>query len=444
MDSNTESMNGSLTAEPAKVPVFMDNFLAGGHLACAVIGTPINLMIVLFIVFCRRLRRQPRNIIWIGISFSNIFILVVNILELSVFYSPEATELCRVRFFLNGMPAATLLMNYFFSLVERYLSMFHLLWYRRCVTVRLVSGIQFAAFVLLLFLMKSHYIFGLTEVKCTVVHPLDRTIYFVFIVFFLILVISGQLTLYKMIKTHLEIPGTNEDQNTNGSVNTTTNSEGEAGAASNIQQDVPITAPERNEESYIAPEEAVRALQVESNQTNIKQNHPFVRIRNQMVSRLELEATRNVMLNVALLLLFALTWITSVALTMICQAKIIHMDMDEEETSKAVVEQCSPYHWAISYTRLILLIVHSIYQSMCYVIRTKNFFTEPNQPHIRRRYEYARAKAPKRKIRHQPQRIRTICRPTYNRQPRVRLGFEHPNRNGEVNANVRQQDSSAL
>ena len=50
-----------------------------------------------------------------------------------------------------------------------------------------------------------------------------------------------------MIKKHLEIPGTNENQNTNGSVNTTTNSGGEAGAASNIQQDVPITASERNE-----------------------------------------------------------------------------------------------------------------------------------------------------------------------------------------------------
>jgi len=76
-----------------------------------------------------------------------------------------------------------------------------------------------------------------------------------------------------------------------------------------------------------------------------------------MVSQLELEATRNVMLNVTLLLLYASTWITLIALTMICQANIIHMDMDEEETSKAVVccvgKQWNPYHWAISYTRLI-------------------------------------------------------------------------------------------
>jgi len=429
MDFNTESNNASPATESSKVPVFMDNFLAGGHLVCALIGTPINLMIILFIVFCRRLRRQPRNIIWIGIGFSNIFILVVNILELSVFYSPEATELCRVRFFFNGMPAATLLMNYFFSLVERYLSMFHLLWYRHYVTVRLVSAIQLAAFVLLLFLMKSHYIFGLTEVKCTVVHPLDRTIYFIFTIIFLILVIFCQVTLYKMIKKHLEIPGTNEDQNTNESTNTTTNSGGAAAAASNIQQDVLIAAPERNEETYIPPEEAVRALQVESNQATTKQNHQFVRIRDQMVSRLELEATRNVMLNVGLLLLFASTWITSVALTMICQANIIRMNIDEEETSKAVVEQCSSYQWAISYTRLILLIAQSIYQSICYVIRSKYFFTEPNQAYIWRRNEFAGAKESARKIRRHPQRMRNIYRPTYNRQPRTRLAFEYSHRN---------------
>jgi len=448
MDFNTESSNASLAAEPVKVPVFMDNFLAGGHLVCALLGTPINLMIILFIVFCRRLRRQPRNIIWIGIGFSNIFILIINILELSVFYSPEATELCRLRFFLNGFPATTLLMNYFFSLVERYLSMFHLFWYRRCVTVRLVSTIQFASFILLLFLMKSHYIFGLTEVKCTVVHPLDRTIYFVFIVFFLILVISGQLTLYKMIKKHLELPGTDQDQNTNGSMNTTNAIEGEAASTSNIiQQDVPITAPppERSKETKCVPEEAASALKEESNQTGVKQNHhQFVRIRDQMVSRIELEATRNVMLNVGLLLLFASTWITSIALTMICQAYTIDKDMDEEQKSKAVVEQCSPYHWAISYTRFILLIAHSIYQSICYVIRTKNFFTEPNQAHIRRRYECVGPKEPARKIRHHPQTMRIIYRPTYNRQPRARLGFEHPNRNGEVGANAQQQDSSTL
>jgi len=440
MDTNNEYINAA--TESANLPVFMDKFLACGHLICALLGTPINLMVIQFIIFGRHLRRQPRNIIWIGIGFSNICILIINILELSVFYYPEATELCRVRFFLNGFPATTLLMNYLFSLVERYLSMFHLLWYRRCVTVRLVSGIQLAAFVLLFFLMKSHYIFGLIEVKCTVVHPLDRTIYFVFIAVFLMLCLSGQLTLYKMIKKHLEVPGTNDDQCINGGINTTTTNaiEGVVASTSNIQQDFPITASpaEGNEDTNGAQEEAIKTFQEESVQTIIKQDHQFVRIRNQMVSRLELEATRNVMLNVGLLLLFASTWITSIALTMICQAYTIHQDMDDEQKLKAVVEQCSPYHWAISYTRLILLMAHSIYQSICYLIRSKDFCSEPDQTSSQKYNGYVVAReVPARKSRYPPQRMRNIYRPRYNRQSRTCLEFEQPKRDEEDNANAR-------
>jgi len=159
-------------------------------------------------------------------------------------------------------------------------------------------------------------------------------------------------------------------------MNTTTNSiRGAVASTSSIQQDVLITAspPEGSEDTYGAQEEAIKALQIESIQTMIKQDHQFVRIHNQMVSRLELEATRNVMLNVGLLLLFASTWIISIVLTMICQAYTINQDMNEEQKPKAVVEQCSPYHWAISYTRFILLIAHSIYQSICFVIRSKEF-----------------------------------------------------------------------
>ena len=94
----------------------------------------------------------------------------------------------------------------------------------------------------------------------------------------------------------MEVPGSSDDQNTNEGINTTTNAGGAAAATTNIQQDVPVAAPppERNKETNITPEEAVMALQVESNQAIIKHNHLFVSIRNQTVSRLELEATRNV------------------------------------------------------------------------------------------------------------------------------------------------------
>jgi len=204
-----------------------------------------------------------------------------------------------------------------------------------------------------------------------------------------------------MITKHLNASGINEDQSTNGGTNTTTNAK-RAVRASTIN----TPPPERNEESHIiAPEEAIEALQVKTNRTIVKENHQFVRIRDQVVSRLELKATRNVMLIALLILLFASTWITSIALTMICQLNVINDDMDEEQKYKAVVEQCSLYHWAISYTRFISLIAHSIYQSIGYVIRSKDCFTEPNQA---QHYWRRNKQVPTRKMRHQPQRNEVV------------------------------------
>ncbi len=56
-----------------KEPLFMDTFIACGHLTCALFGIMLNMTIILFIISCRRLHRQPRNAIWIAIGFANIF-----------------------------------------------------------------------------------------------------------------------------------------------------------------------------------------------------------------------------------------------------------------------------------------------------------------------------------------------------------------------------------
>ena len=153
-----------------KEPLFMDTFIACGHLTCALFGIMLNMTIILFIIYFRCLPRQPRKAIWIAIGFAKIFVLFTNILEPIWFvYSTEAytTELpCRIHFFLVGFPGAVFLMNTsIYSLADLYLSIFHSVWYRRCVTVSLVLGIQLAASILLFFLMKSHYIFGHIQVK---------------------------------------------------------------------------------------------------------------------------------------------------------------------------------------------------------------------------------------------------------------------------------------
>jgi len=177
-----------------------------------------------------------------------------------------------------------------------------------------------------------------------------------------------------MIKTYLVLPSSNEGENTNGSSNTTNNPMETVPSIENIQPGDP-TGPPANQEN-VAPEEVVRALgqNVETHSSTMKKNLYFVRIRHEMVSRLELEATQNVILSVGLLLLFALPWIISSISALICHGNVVRQVMNDEEgkPEASAVGQCSPYYWAISYTRLILLIAHSIYQSICYVIRSKD------------------------------------------------------------------------
>lgn len=413
------------TSDAKQQEVFMNTFLTCGNIICVLFGIPLNLVIIVFIAIRRRLRRQPRNIIWVGISLSNIFVLLFG------FYSTEATELCRFRFFLLGFPYASVLMNHFLSLVDRYLSIFHSVWYRRCVTVRLVLGIQLTTFILLLLLMKPHYIFGFIQVKCNEVHPLDRAIFFGFIVSLAILCLATQLTLYFMIKKHLVLPisNINQDQNTNGGNDTTNATEADESTRNIRQQNFPAPT-DTYEEIYIAPEEATRALSlpVES-RTIIKQNLHFVRIRDQMVSRLELEATRNVILIVGIILLFSSPWIVSSVLSLICNANVINQAKSEELTAKALVEQCSPYYWAISYTRLIILIGHTVYQIVGFILRGKYLCAGLGRVHRRRRKNGCPRviREPAQKF-GKPIRMRTIHKNRHTRQPRGRVRFQFSQR----------------
>lgn len=363
-------------------PVFIDTFLVSSHLIFGSIGMPLNLVIIALILARRRLH-QPRNIIWIGISFSNVLILTAHLLEVVSFYSTDTTELCRFRYFLVGLPYVSLLMNHFFSLVDRYLSVSRLIWYQRCVTKRWIIGLQLAVFILLFFLMKPHYIFGVVQVDCKFIPPLDGKIFFAFILTFLLLCLAGQLLLYFRVKGYL-VSSTNRRQNTNGGMDTTNNVE--RAAQENTIQQAPgnnehIVAqenttnrqPQNYEDVVVSPEGAVSAFQMEANSTISKWNsRHFVQIRDQLVSQLELEATRNVIFGVTSLLFFTAPWVISSVLGMVCYKNVQQQGLTEEETAMALFEQCSRYRWASSYSRE-LLVAHSIYQSIFYMTRSKDF-----------------------------------------------------------------------
>ncbi len=71
--NNTHTKTTSIVTG-AKEEVIMDKFLA-----CAIFGNVLNVTVIFFISARRRFRRQPRNLIWAVISFSNIFVLLFNL-----------------------------------------------------------------------------------------------------------------------------------------------------------------------------------------------------------------------------------------------------------------------------------------------------------------------------------------------------------------------------
>lgn len=177
------------------------------------------------------------------------------------------------------------------------------------------------------------------------------------------------------MKNHLLVQpiSTIQEDDTNGVYNTTT----KARAATisthhDFHRDRSTTD---NIEEVISPQKAVKTMdqRVDSNKV-IKMDLHFVKIRNQIVSRLELEATRNVVCSVGIVLLFSLPWIISSILAYICNENTIHKaNLGEEEIGNVQVEQCSRYYWAISYTGLIYLIGNFLHQFFCFVSRSKEF-----------------------------------------------------------------------
>lgn len=115
-----------------------------------------------------------------------------------------------------------------------------------------------------------------------------------------------------------------------------------------------------NDEDFITPEEAVSQPMESSNVT--KKDLYFVRIRYQIVSRLELEATRNVVCTVGMCFIFFLPWIISCVLSLICSSSVHRQYMREEEMTYSQLVEQTTYSTRRTVQRVLLdHFVHEIY-----------------------------------------------------------------------------------
>lgn len=235
------------------------------------------------------------------------------------------------------------------------------------------------------------------------------------------------------------LPTSHQEDESIGGKNTT--SEPRAPTTSTLVDSIRARSLTDLDEETISPGEAVKALgQRLVPSYAIRQNLQLVRIRYQIVSRLELEATRNVVFVVGIMLLFSLPWIVSCILSMTCNANAdSNQPLGEEETTKILIGRCGRYYWATSYTKLLSLIGHFIYQFVCYLSRSKEFCAGLSRAQKRiGRDGCAGTRKPRENLRDpHRQRMRETHRQRYNRQPGFLLRSEPTQRNGTAYFNDR-------
>lgn len=135
---------------------YLDDYLIVSHFTFAAIGIPLNVCVVGIFLGFRRLRSQ-RHFSWLGVGFSNIFLLVSHLLEALAAYSssPIALQLCSC--FLD-LAFPCLLLNYFLSLLERHFCLKHSTWHKAKVSMGWIVTCQVGSFLILCLALKGRHL----------------------------------------------------------------------------------------------------------------------------------------------------------------------------------------------------------------------------------------------------------------------------------------------
>ena len=143
----------------------LDYFRSINHILLTSLGVPLNLLIVIVILTNRRLKKKPRNVIFLGASLSAVFTLFTILVELLAYHG-HSFFLCKIFGLTTKVSYSCLLYNLALALLDRYLAIVHPLFHRRTVTVKNVLNTQTIGVVAIFFLFKWPYVFGLVPFQC--------------------------------------------------------------------------------------------------------------------------------------------------------------------------------------------------------------------------------------------------------------------------------------
>lgn len=318
--------------------LLIDPTITTTHLACVSIGIPLNLFAATVIVCFKRFHRN-RNVQMVAVFLSDLFILVAHAIELYAFHGHSETAR-NVFAIILGLPYASLFMNLFLNLMDRYLFLSYPAWYKQNVTVGFIVSMQMGCFAFLCVALKGPYIFSSFSF-----HPevsiFDYNLFSLMSFTMLMLCFGALVTTCLKTKQYLAIPQRDPSLRNVAIVQQV--------LKRSAVVSVHYQAADREEYSTIL------AMKKENSQAK-----HFVRIGNHSVSRLELEATRTVSTTVALLLLCCLPGLVIMLLSAECLK------------NSAKLGDCESALWRIAYAKELLLL-YTVFQPIFFIVRSQDF-----------------------------------------------------------------------
>ena len=155
--------------ENETIGIDLNTFQSTSHFFLAVTGIPLNLVIIGVIVSNRRLNQKPRNVLWLGVTLSNLFTLFTILTELVTFHF-ESVVGCKVFGLSTGVAYTCLLYNVFLSLLDRYLAISHPILHRIEVTIKRVLFLQIGGGIFFFALIKFPFLWIPVQCGFVLIH----------------------------------------------------------------------------------------------------------------------------------------------------------------------------------------------------------------------------------------------------------------------------------
>ena len=154
-----------LLGDQVIIKVEFDMFSSISHLILIVLGIPLNLIIVTIILTSKRLKRKPRNILFLGVSTASLFTLFTLMFEL-IAHHYQSPIFCKMTGLGLGAAYTCLLNNMLLALIDRFLAIVSPLFHRKIVTVKSVWIIQIFGGIIIFISIKWPYLFGFAPLQC--------------------------------------------------------------------------------------------------------------------------------------------------------------------------------------------------------------------------------------------------------------------------------------